>query len=251
MSKDCCYSLCHIQWVFPWIFSPTAIAFGLLVVFPNGAELLSDSLPKGSAEGPAKVPPCKVPPKFTKVARVSWVLQFFGQMRVEPHAVGDILLPYSINWLWLASNFSESQEFRDLEFESQDLAAMAAYASALSVYQRLAEWQQALRLLRQLECMEVRFVKPPTNHSGRQLFSSNSYQNIFETQVLWTQKQLPKHQKHLYPHHSVWPLVTWKWEGCKTCSAFCKKPLPRYTTRNMLSYQHTNISTYTPLCIDT
>lgn len=66
------------------------------MVFPNGAELLSDSLPKGSAEGPTKVPPCKVPPKFAKVARVSWVLQFFGQMRVGPHAVGDILLPYSI-----------------------------------------------------------------------------------------------------------------------------------------------------------
>lgn len=67
-------------------------------------------------------------------------------------------------------NFSESQEFRDLEFESQDSTAMAAYASALSVYQRLAEWQQVLRLFRQLDCMEVRFVKSPTNHSECQLF---------------------------------------------------------------------------------
>ena len=175
-------------------------------------------------------------------------------MPLEPHAVGDFLLSYSINWLWLASsdalkhffntiifNFSESQEFRDLEFESQDSTAMVSFASALSVYQRLAEWQQTLRLFRQLDCMEVRVVKSPTNHSECQL--SRCYHRIpIETQVLWTPKTVA--QKYLHSHHSLWPLLSWKWERCKTCSAFCKKFLPRYTTKNMPTYLHTNTFIY-------
>lgn len=58
------------------------------------------------------------------------------------------------------------------------------------------------------------------------------------------QKQLPNHSKHLRSHHSLWPLLSWKWEKCKTCSAFCKKLLPKYTTKNMPTYLHTNTYIY-------
>ena len=50
---------------------------------------------KGFAEGSTKVPP-----KFRQSCP-SFVVSpvFLGQMRLEPHAVGDFLLSYSVNWL--------------------------------------------------------------------------------------------------------------------------------------------------------
>ncbi len=125
-------------------------------------------------------------------------------------------------------NFSESQNFRDLEFESQDSASMAAYGSALSVYQRLAEWQQALRLLRQLECMEVRGVKSRTNHSQCQL----SRKSICPVSSLTIAQLEMRRLQNMF-------------------SILQKNILPRYTTTSMPTYQHTNIPTYTPRCIDT